>query len=150
MNLINAMRSILVVTLGVLAIASGVDGGDAQSSPEAIVQTQIDAYNAHDLDAFVATFSADAKVFEHPAKPIASGESQLRERYIERFKEQNLHAEIVKRIVMGNIVVFHEKVTRTFPEGPGVLEVVAIYQIENGKIAKLWLIFGPKTLNAKS
>jgi putative hydrolase of HD superfamily len=50
---------------------------------------------------------------------------------------------------MGNVVVDHERVTRTFPEGRGVLDAVAIYEVENGKIAKVWLILGPKTLDAK-
>jgi hypothetical protein len=36
-----------------------------------------------------------------------------------------------------------------FPEGSGVLEAIAIYQIENGKIAKAWLKPGEKKLDMK-
>jgi len=43
-------------------------------------------------------------------------------------------------------VIDHERVTRTFPEGPGHIELVAIYQIQNNKIAKAWFITGPKIL----
>jgi hypothetical protein len=50
---------------------------------------------------------------------------------------------------MGNIVIDHEKVTRTFPEGTGTLDAVAIYEIQSGKIARAWLILGPKTLDSK-
>jgi hypothetical protein len=135
--------------LGVLAIAPVAAATGASPDPEAIVQAQVDAYNAHDVEAFVETYTNDAQLFEHPAKLLASGSAQLRERYTARFKEPNLHAVIVERIVMGNIVVDHEKVTRTFPEGSGVLEAVAIYQVESGRIAKAWLLFGPKTLDAK-
>jgi hypothetical protein len=94
-------------------------------------------------------YDQGAQLFEHPAKLLAAGSAQLRERYGVRFKEPNLHAAIVKRIVMGNIVIDHERVTRTFPEGSGALDAVAIYEVENGRIAKAWLIFGPKTLDAK-
>jgi len=46
-------------------------------------------------------------------------------------------------------MVDHERVARTFPEGSGVIDAVAIYEVQNGKIAKAWLIFGPKALDAK-
>ena len=122
---------------------------NAATDPEAIVQAQLEAYNAHDIDAFVATYADDAQIFEHPAKLLATGPAQLRERYTARFKEPNLRAVVAKRIVMGNMVIDHERVTRTFPEGPGMLEAVAIYEVQSGKIAKVWLVMGPKTLNTK-
>ena len=118
-------------------------------NPEAIVQAQLEAYNARNIDAFVSTYADDVQLFEHPAKLLAVGLAQLRERYVERFKEPNLNAVIAKRIVMGNTVIDHERITRTFPEGPGKLEAVAIYEVRAGKIAKVWLVFGPKTLTKK-
>jgi len=122
---------------------------NAATDPEAIVQAQLEAYNAHDIDAFVATYADDAQIFEHPAKLLAAGPAQLRERYTARFKEPNLRAVVAKRIIMGNMVIDHERVTRTFPEGPGMLEAVAIYEVQSGKIAKVWLVMGPKTLNTR-
>lgn len=44
--------------------------------------------------------------------------------------------------------VWQEVVTRTFPEGPGEVDVVAIYEVENGKIAKAWFKMGPPRLHA--
>jgi hypothetical protein len=143
------LRRFIHLLLGVLAVAPIAAAAGPSADPEVVVQAQLDAYNARDIDAFVATYTNDAEVFEHPAKLLAAGSAQLRERYGARFKEPNLHAAIVKRIVMGNVVVDHEKVTRTFPEGSGLLEAVAIYQVENGKIAKAWLILGAKTLDTK-
>jgi putative hydrolase of HD superfamily len=132
------------------ALAAALVWVAAAQTPEAVVQAQVEAYNARDVEAFLATYSDDAQLFEHPDKLIATGHNELRTRYAERFKEPNLHAEIVKRIVMGNIVVDHEKVARTFPEGPGTLEAIAIYQVEAGKIAKVWLIPGAKSLSAST
>lgn len=142
-----------IVVLSSVAALSMVPYANAATvptpEPEVIVQAQLEAYNAHDIDAFVATYADDAQIFEHPAKLLAVGSAQLRERYVARFKEPNLHAVIAKRIVMGNTVVDHERITRTFPEGPGTLEAVAIYEIQGGKIAKVWLVMGPKTLSTK-
>jgi hypothetical protein len=120
---------------------------DTDISPEAVVQRQLDAYNAKDLDALMATYAGDAQQFEHPSKLLASGAAQVRERSAVRFAELNLHATLVKRMVMGHIVVDQERVTRTFPEGPGTLELVAIYEVQNGRIARAWFIPGTKTLD---
>jgi hypothetical protein len=118
-------------------------------NPEATVQRQLDAYNARDLDALMAIYAEDAQQFEHPSKLLASGATQLRERFAARFKEPNLHALLLKRIVAGDWVIDHEQVTRTFPEGAGKIELVAIYEVQSGRIARTWFIFGAKTLDSK-
>lgn len=104
-------------------------------NPSAVVQRQLDAYNARDLDALLATYAPDAQQFEHPAKLVASGAAQIRERMAIRFQEPHLHARLVQRVVMGNLVIDHELVTRDFPEGTGTVDVVAIYEVVGEKIA---------------
>ena len=96
----------------------------------------------------MATYAAEAEQFEHPAKLLARGAAQIRERFVARFQEPNLHARLIKRIVAGDVVIDHEHVTRTFPEGTGKTELVAIYEVRDGKIAKAWFILGAKTLDA--
>lgn len=118
------------------------------SEPAAVVQRQLDAYNARDVDAILATYAEDAQQFEFPAKLLASGPSELRERFTARFQEPNLHAQLMNRTVMGPIVIDHEEVTRTFPEGPGKIQLIAIYEVQAGKIAKAWFLSGVKTVTA--
>ena len=119
-------------------------------SPEAVVQAQLDAYNAHDLDAFVATYAEDVELFEHPSTLLASGHAGLRERYAPRFADVRLHCTLVQRTVLGNTVVDEEFIVRTFPEGPGTSRAVAIYEVKAGKIAKAWIIPGPRALDPTS
>jgi hypothetical protein len=121
----------------------------SNSSAESVVQRQLDAYNAKDVGALMAVYAEDAEQFEHPSKLLASGATEIRARFVERFKEPNLHAQLVKRIVSGNIVIDHEAVVRTFPEGSGKIELVAIYEVKNDRIAKAWFIPGEKTLDSK-
>jgi hypothetical protein len=116
------------------------------TAPEIIVQRQLDAFNARDVAALLATYADDAGLFEHPDKLLARGAAALRERFTARFQEPNLHAALQRRIVMGNFVFDHEIVTRTFPEGPGTLEVVMIYEVQAGRIARSWSLAGAKTL----
>ncbi len=113
---------------------------------ESVVQRQLDAFNARDIDALLALYTEDAQFFEHPAKLIASGSAELRQRFTARFQEPNLHAVLLKRIVSGPVVVDHELVTRTFPEGAGEIELVMIYEVKESRIAKAWSLGGAKTI----
>ncbi len=119
------------------------------NEPELVVQRQLDAYNARDLDTLLTTYAENAEMFEHPSKLLASGSAQLRERFSVRFKEPDLHALLRRRIVMGNIVVDHEEVTRNFPEGKGTLELIMIYEVQRGRIVRAWSIAGAKTVGPK-
>ncbi len=118
-------------------------------TPEMTIQRQLDAYNAKDVDALMAIYAEDAQQFEHPATLLAEGAAQIRERFVARFKEPNLYARLINRIVVGNMVIDHEEVMRTFPEGTGKIELVAMYEVQNNRIAKAWFIFGAKTLDPK-
>lgn len=118
-------------------------------SPEALVQTQLDAYNARDIDAFLATYSDDAELFAFPAASQTKGKEEMRKRYTLRFSDPILHAVIAQRIVMGNTVIDHERVRVTLPEGAGVSEVIAIYEVRDGKIVKVTFIAGKKTPGEK-
>lgn len=118
----------------------------APTSPEIVVQRQLDAYNAKDIDAWVATYAKDAQQFEHPAKLLASGHAEIRARIVPRLSEPNIYARLISRTVMGKVVIDHEVVTRTFPEGPGKVELVCIYVVDNGLIQSASFVFGPPIL----
>jgi hypothetical protein len=117
-------------------------------SPEAVIARQLEAYNARNIDALLATYADDAQMFDFPATLLAAGAASLRERFLVRFQEPNLRATLLNRVVMGSIVMDYEEVTRTFPEGAGKVELMMIYEVNHGKIAKAWIIAGEKTLDA--
>lgn len=89
----------------------------------------------------------DCQYYAFPTGLLADGAAEIRERHIERFKDANLHGALLTRVVIGNIVVDHETVTRTFLEGPGDIDVLCIYEVENGKIAKAWFKMGERRLH---
>jgi hypothetical protein len=121
-----------------------------EQSPESVVQRQLDAYNARDIDAWLETYAEDAKQFEFPAKQLAAGHAEIRARTAPRLQEPNIHAKLIQRSVMGNVVIDHETVTRTFPEGPGSIELVCIYEIQSGKIRNASFVFGEIQLERKA
>jgi len=77
---------------------------------------------------------------------LAQGSTELRKRFEARFQEPNLHATLRRRLVMGNIVIDHETVSRTFLEGCGSLELIMIFDVQAGRIIQAWTILGAKTL----
>lgn len=119
------------------------------STPERVVQRQLDAYNAKDLEAWLATYASNAEQYELHGALLAAGHEQMRLRMAARFTEPNLHAQLLSRVVMGQVVIDHELITRTFPEGPGTVEMLCIYDIHGAFIQKATFRQGSKILAAK-
>jgi hypothetical protein len=120
------------------------------NTPEAVVQRQLDAYNARDLDSLLATYAADARQYELPGKLLATGAAEIGPRLALRFQEPKLHARLLQRAVMGNIVVDHEEISRSFPEGPGKVDLVAIYEVIDGKIQSQSVRISNQRLDAQA
>ena len=80
-------------------------------SPEQLAQEQLDAYNARDLDRFVACYADDIRLYRPPAaEPFLSGKAALAAHYAaNRFNNAALHAELRGRLVVGNKVFDHER-----------------------------------------
>ena len=112
-----------------------------------VVQAQLDAYNARDIDAFMLYWADDAQYFAHPSELLASGTAEIRDRHTARFQEPNLFGRLMGRMAVGNVVVDQEVVTRTYPEGPGKVDVLAIYEVHGEKIAKAWFKMGKPVLD---
>ena len=111
------------------------------------VQMQLDAYNANDIQAFMPWWADDCQYYGFPSTLLANGAAEIRERHVERFKEPDLFGRLLTRIVVGNVVVDHETVQRNFPEGRGEVDVIGIYEVEGGKIAKAWFKMGERRLH---
>ena len=109
---------------------------------ETVVARQLDAYNAKDINAWLATYSSNAVQFELAGKLLATGHAEIRTRALLRFYEPDLHATLLKRSVMGKVVIDHEVATRNFPEGIGSVELVCVYVVENDLIQSASFCFG--------
>jgi putative hydrolase of HD superfamily len=116
------------------------------TSPLAVVQAQLDAFNAKDIDALMRSYAPDAEQFALHGERLAQGHGELRPRYIARFTEPDLHARLLSRTVMGNIVTDLELITRNFPEGVGTLEMLCIYEVVDGRIQRASFAPGATTL----
>lgn len=106
-------------------------------SPTATVQKQIETFNAHDLEGFLALFAEDVEVSEIPATSAPTGKARLRELYAARFQANpDLHASAEAQMVSGDFVIQKEKIKGRAGKEP--LVAVTIYQVKSGKIVRMW------------
>src|SRR6478672_11117579 len=120
------------------------------TSPLAVVQAQLDAFNARDIDALMRAYAPDAEQFALHGERLASGHAEIRPRYEARFTEPDLQARLLSRIVMGNIVTDFEVITRNFPEGVGTLEMLCIYEVVDGRIRRASFAPGAMTVPVRA
>jgi hypothetical protein len=108
-------------------------------NPVDIVQRQLEAYNARDLDAFAATYADNVVLYRMPTKePSTVGKPALRDVYRQRFASPNLHATILSRMVLGNKVIDHERIVGIREEP---VEAVAVYEVDGGLIRAVWFFY---------
>ena len=107
--------------------------------PAGFAQRQLDAYNARDLERFVAEYTEDVEVFVLPdPKPVSVGKAALAAHYRDnRFNLPELHAKLVNRMVFGNKVIDQE-VVYGVPGAP--LDGAAIYEVTDKGISKVWFV----------
>ena len=113
---------------------------DEPSPPARQAQRQLDAYNRGDLEAFVACYAEDVQVFSLPSGQLLyQGVEILRQEYGPYFEANpNLHAELLHRVVVGDVAIDHEHVTGR-ADGPA-LKAVALYEVRQDLIQRVWFI----------
>lgn len=112
-------------------------------TPEAIVGRQLEAYNDRDLDRFMACWAPDARIYAWPETLLADGAAAIAERHRERFADAGLHAKLLSRTSVGELVIDREVVTRQFEGGRGMADVIGIYEVLGGLIRRAWFKQGP-------
>lgn len=97
-----------------------------------MADAQLDAYNNRDIEAFIELFAEDAVL-----QDLQSGEVTLRGRdairalYSARFADNpELRCHVHQRMELGAFAIDRETVTGL----PGALELVAIYEVHEGRI----------------
>ncbi len=123
----------LVIKNGLLLAPEGI----LEETPEQIVQRQVNAYNARDIDAFVDTYSPEVEIYNEQGEMTMKGHDKMREVYAPMFERvTNLYCEIQNRIVINNKVIDKEKVRFN----DRFLNAVAMYEVTNGKISKVTFV----------
>ena len=102
-----------------------------------VIQAQLDAYNAQDVEAFLKSYAPNAVLAVLNGDVLAEGTEAIRARHVTLFKmhPQN-KATLVNRVVIGEShVIDHEDVERA--PGGDRFQVAAIYTLTDGLIARV-------------
>jgi hypothetical protein len=100
---------------------------------ERVVQSQVEAFNAHDVDRFVSHYTPTSLVARVGESVRAfRGMEELRRHYGGRFEEAALHATIDRRVTLGPWVVDLE----TMRASDATFEQLAVYAVVDGKIER--------------
>jgi hypothetical protein len=110
-------------------------------SAEHVVQQQLEAYNARNIDAFMAVFHADIELWTlGSAAPNSVGWEKVKTVYADLFEQSpELHSKVLNRSVIGNKVIDYEQISGR----KGVKEdlfLVMVYEVKDGKIWKAWAV----------
>jgi len=131
----------MIQTLALVVAMTVYAAPPVEITPEGVVQKQVDAYNAHDLDAFVACYGPAIEFRTMDGNVGAEkGLTALRKGYTELFKRfPTLKVKILNRIHQGNFVIDQQQAEGM---GPSPITVTAIYETAQGKIVRVWFIEG--------
>ncbi|WP_252259868.1 nuclear transport factor 2 family protein [Erythrobacter aurantius] len=106
------------------------------SEADTLIERQVETYNAHDLEGFVACFAENAVLTDLASgRVFASGRDQIRKAYSATFARlPRAGVTITQRTAIGGVVV---DVERIHADGS---HAVAIYRVAEGAITHLWLV----------
>jgi uncharacterized protein (TIGR02246 family) len=101
-----------------------------------LIERQIAAFNARDIEKFVACYAPDARILDASGGAMATGHEAIRQMYTPLFDNSPaLHVEVVNSISIGSWVIDDEMFTGfNLPGYPTDLRSVVIYQVAGGTI----------------
>ena len=105
------------------------------ATPEMLVQQQLNAYNAHDLQAFLAPYAEEVELYSFPNKLELKGKTEMRKAYQFVTATPQLFCRLVNRIIEGNTIIDQEEV---WGFGDKPITAIAMYVVEGGKITKVY------------
>lgn len=102
-------------------------------SPLDVVNKRMQAYNAHDLDAFLNTYSADVAIYTYPATLLGQGLDHMRSLFAPLFEAGEVRVEIHHQIVSDSYVLNEETVHYAEED----VRYVSIYEVRGGRITSV-------------
>ncbi|HEU5042275.1 MAG TPA: nuclear transport factor 2 family protein [Gemmatimonadales bacterium] len=118
--------------LTLVDLVAGTKGLISLDSAEAVVDRQLEAYNAHDLEAFLATYSEDVQLERY--EEVSVGREAMAARYGPIFAAGRCRAEISARMRQGEWIVDHETAHGL---GPEPVNVIVAYRVRGGVIDRV-------------
>ncbi len=107
-----------------------------------VVDAQVEAYRARDVERFLSFYAPDASVVLFDGSPMMADRAAMREQYGRLFAgSPELQVTIASRMEIGEFVVDEEHLTGFHVEGmPSEIAAISVYRVTAGKISRLMLL----------
>jgi hypothetical protein len=102
------------------------------------IQEQLEAYNAHDIERFVACFSDNAEMRPLDGEAI-KGHTAIRERYGAVFAASAPHCTLIGRLRAGPWTIDEEQVS--FDGGTRLKRALVAFEVADGRIARMLILW---------
>jgi hypothetical protein len=127
----------IIIFFAMCLMTHGVMAEDKDVTPLSVVNARMDAYNNHDIRAFLKNYSKDIQVSTYPNVSLGNkGKEHLKDIFEPMFKEGNVSVKVHQQITQGKYVINHETVTNN---GKGQ-KYVSIYEVKDGFITSVQFV----------
>ena len=131
-----------VMKNGVLYLAKSL----SPDSPADVVQRQVNAFNAHNVEALLKTYAEDVKIYENPDRLLSTGRAALREQFGKRLGDDaKAHCEVLKRVVADGNIIDEVRLS-----GAETREGTVIYEVEDGLIRSVRVVRAKAPVEVKT
>ena len=127
------MKTTVLIFLALSALTFPSLAADSKTSPLAVVNKRMDAYNKHDLKSFLDTYAENVEVFTYPTKSLAKGKKHLESIFEPMFKEGAVQVTIHTQLENDSYVINHETVEYLGKK----TKYLSIYKVENNLITEV-------------
>jgi hypothetical protein len=135
------MRTMTVALIVFIALCPPIADARTFAKPEEVIRQYAAAWNAGDLETFLALHSPDVRKHRRVDERFeltTQGREVVREKYQPLFaKTPRVRVEIVALLAQGNIVVCRDRVSRA--DGP-VSHELTMYEVRDGLIQNIWYL----------
>lgn len=126
----NGWRPLVLMALCWIGGDRAMGSEKNSAEPIEVVNRRMGAYNAHDIDAFLATYSPDVVIYGYPDTVLGQGHEHLERIFAEMFETKSNHVKIRTQIERQEYVINDELVSYTKSKA----SYVSIYEVRDGLI----------------
>ena len=107
-----------------------------------LIDRQIAAYRARDLEAFLSFYAGDVTIKDFDGNVMMDGQDAMRAAYGALFRDSpDLHLKVPSRMAAGDYVIDEEELTGFILAGsPEAVHAIVVYQVRDGLIRHVQLL----------
>lgn len=111
-------------------------------TPLDVVMEQVAAYNARDLERFMATYAPTCQILMGTGDVFMDGEAAMRQVYGQMFAASpELYCNVPNTIVSGDYIILDEEFgNMNFPGMPSSGRGAVAYRVQDGKIVRVYFL----------